>query len=169
MKSARSVIWLCGLAVIAVFLFRPLAFAADSPKRIVVDEMTEEERKSMIDQLLQEGDRLAEKKDYNQANATYESVFLIDPGYVEASKRIDRLKKIMMKEGVSETQLVTRIYDQEIDMRVKSYLYQAKEFMKENKWAQARFNLQKALLINPLHEETNKLYKQVNEKLKKAA
>jgi len=30
----------------------------------------------MIKQLLTEGDRLTERKDYNLANATYESVFL---------------------------------------------------------------------------------------------
>ena len=123
----------------------------------------------MIQELLAEGDRLTERKDYNLANATYESIFLIEPHHLETSKRIDRLKKIMVKEGVSETQLVTRVYDEEIDMRVRQYLTQAKNLMKQDKLAQARFNLQKLLLINPLHEEANKLYKKVNEQLERAA
>lgn len=142
---------------------------AEPPKRVVIDEMNPEQKKAMIKQLLEEGDQLMEKKDYNLANATYESIFLIDAGHVETSKRIDQLKKKMIKEGVSETQLVTDIYDEEIDIRVKSYLFQAKEQIKKQRWAQARFNLQKALLVNPLHQETNNLYKQVNEHLKQAA
>jgi len=84
-------------------------------------------------------------------------------------KRIDRLKKIMIKEGVSETQLVTRVYDAEIDIRVRQYLVQAKDLIQQGKLAQARFNLQKLLLINPLHEEANKLYKQVNQQSEPAA
>ena len=166
-KAARAKAWAFFFA--ACFFARPIMLIAEPPKKIVVDEMTDQEKKTMVEELLKEGDRLMEKKDYNLANATYESVFLIDSNRVEASKRIDQLKKKMVKEGVSETQLVTRIYDEEIDVRVKGYLVQAKVFMKQNKLAQARFNLQKALLINPLHGETNKLYKQVNEQLKRAA
>lgn len=146
-----------------------LSFAELTERRPVVEEMSKEEKKSMIKQLLAEGDRLVENKDYNSANATYESVFLVEPGNIGTSKRIDRLRKIMVKEGVSETQLVTRVYDQEIDIRVKRYLKQAKDFMKQGKLGQARFNLQKLLLIDPLHDEANKRYKEVNQKLEHAA
>ena len=145
------------------------SFAEFADKRPIVEEMSKEEKKTMTEQLLMEGDRLVEKKDYNLANATYESIFLVEPGHVETSKRIDRLKKIMVKEGVSETQLVTRVYDQEIDIRVKRYLKQAKDFVKRDKLGQARFNLQKLLLIDPLHEEANKIYKEVNQKLESSA
>ncbi len=146
-----------------------LTFADMNSERPVVEELSKEEKVSMMKQLLAEGDRLVERKDYNLANATYESIFLIEPGHIEASKRIDRLKKIMVKEGVSETQLVTRVYDQEIEIRVKRYLNQAKEMMKAGNLAHARFNLQKLLLINPLHEEANKLYKKLNRQLEHSA
>ena len=148
---------------------QPITFAENSVKRPIVEEMSPEEKTKMVNQLIDEGDRLTKQKDYNVANATYESIFLIDAGNVEASKRIDQLKKIMVKEGVSETQLVTQVYDVEIDIRVKNYLKQAKDLMKQGKLAQARFNLQKLLLINPLHAEANKLYEQVNKKLERAA
>ena len=69
-------------------------------KGLVIEEMSPNEKKSMIEELLKEGDKLAEQKEYNQANATYETIFLIQPGNIDASKRIDRLKKKMMKEGV---------------------------------------------------------------------
>lgn len=161
-KSKLGLFFVC---LYFLFFGYSLSFAEFAEKRPVVEEMSKEEKKTMTDQLLTEGDRLVENKDYNLANATYESVFLVEPGHIETSKRIDRLKKLMVKEGVSETQLVTRVYDQEIDIRAKRYLRQAKDFMKQSKLGQARFNLQKLLLINPLHEEANKLYKEVNQKL----
>ncbi len=157
------------LIVICGPSLHPLTFADMNSKRPVVEELSKEEKVSMMKQLLAEGDRLVERKDYNLANATYESIFLIKPGHIEASKRIDRLKKIMVQEGVSETQLVTRVYDQEIEIRVKQYLNQAKEMMKAGKLAQARFNLQKLLLIDPLHDEAGKLYKKLNQQLEHAA
>ena len=41
---------------------------------------------------------------------------------------------------------------------------QAKEFLADGKRNQARFTLQKLLLVNPLHQEANKLYKSLKEK-----
>ena len=118
----------------------------------------------MVKQLLAEGDQYASEKNYNLANATYESVFLIEPNNVEASQHIDRLKKHMQKEGHSETELVTRVYDEEIDERTRVYLKQAKELITEGKLSRARFTLQKLLLINPLHAEANKLYQDLKQK-----
>ena len=157
------------LSLIWGLSFNSHAFAEKPSKRPIVEELSKEEKETMIKQLLEEGDRFAQQKEYNLANASYESVFVIIPDHVEASKRIDQLKKVMMKEGVSETQLVTRIYDEEIEMRVKHYMTDAKEFMKRGKYAQARFNLQKLLLISPLDEEASKLYKEVNQRLDQAA
>lgn len=168
--SAQMKAWVfLMLLVVCGPSFHSLTFAEISMRRPVVEELSKEEKVSMAKQLLSEGDRLVERKDYNLANATYESVFLVEPGHVEASRRIDRLKKIMVKEGVSETQLVTRVYDQEIEIRVEQYLNQAKKLIKDEKLAQARFNLQKLLLINPLHEEAGKLYKKLTQQLERAA
>ena len=135
----------------------------------VAEELNPKEKQSMADQLLVEGDRYMEAKNYDLANATYESVFLLDPNHREASKRIDRLKKQMKKEGKSEAGLVTRVYDAEIDMRVRQYLKEAKESMANHKWGKARFTLQKLLLINPLNEEARKLYAEVNQKSERQA
>ena len=59
--------------------------------------------------------------------------------------------------------MVTRVYDSEIDIRVRTYLKQAKEFIADGKPGQARLALQKLLLINPLHEEAEKLYEKLNQ------
>ena len=142
---------------------RPLESNPPSSSTIK-DELTTEERKKMIDQLLVEGDQHLAAKNYNIANATYESIFLLEPNNTTASKRIDRLKKELLGEGRSETELITRVYDSEVEERVREYLERAKRLIAEQKWGQARFTLQKLLLLNPLHEEASKLYKEINQK-----
>jgi len=155
----------CFFGVFYVFCKEAVVLtAAPVPKVAAVEELSAEDKKSMVKQLLSEGDQYAEEKKYNLATATYESAFLLEPNHVETSQRIDRLKKRMFKEGKSETELVTRVYDQEIEERTRVYLKQAKEFLAEGKRAQARFALHKLLLINPLHNEANKLYKSLREK-----
>ena len=150
---------------ICCVLFRPVMLTATPGlKTTSTEELSAEDKKSMIKQLLEEGDQYAEGKNYNLANASYESVFLLEPNNVQASQRIDRLKKRMFKEGKSETDLVTRVYDQEIEERTRVYLKQAKEFIEQGKRAQAQFTLHKLLLINPLHHEANKLYKSLKER-----
>lgn len=141
-----------------------MLMAAPVPKAVAAEELSAEDKKSMVKQLILEGDQYADGKNYNLANATYESVFLLEPNNIEASQRIDRLKKRMFKEGKSETELVTRVYDQEIEERTRLYLKQAREFIAQGKRAQARFALHKLLLINPLHDEANKLYKNLRER-----
>ena len=130
----------------------------------ITEEMDGEEKKNLVEQLMMDGDRYLRGKNYNLANASYESVFLLDPNNVEASKRIDRLKRHMVKEGKSETELVARVYDSEIEIRVREYLEQAKRLLEGKKWSQARFTLQKLLLLNPLHEEARKLYESLEQK-----
>ncbi|MBI4372992.1 MAG: hypothetical protein HY585_04625 [Candidatus Omnitrophica bacterium] len=162
-------LFLCGgITGLLFFSISGPSHATDIPKSSTIsEELNLEEKQNVADQLLVEGDRLAEAKNYDLANATYESIFLLDPHHVAASKRIDRLKKQMKQEGRSETELVTRVYDAEIDMRVSQYLTEAKELMAAQKWGKARFTLQKLLLINPLNEEGRQLYAEVNQEFER--
>jgi tetratricopeptide (TPR) repeat protein len=162
--QAQAWIFLCLLAVI--FRMANLTAASTDPK--VTEELRASEKQSMIQELIAEGDRYLEEKNYNLANAAYESIFLLDPNHEGASERIDRLKKRMIKEGKSETDLVARVYDSEIDIRVRTYLERAKDHIKNGRISQARFALQKLLLINPLHEEAERLYQELNQKLQEA-
>ena len=162
-RKARAQTWAFLLpfffGIFYIFCETVMLTAAPAPKTVASEELNAENKKSMVKKLLVEGDQYAEGKNYNLANATYESVFLLEPNNVEASQRIDRLRKHMFKEGKSETELVTRVYDQEIEERTNIYLKQAKDFLAQGQRAQARFVLHKLLLINPLHSEANKLYK----------
>ena len=123
--------------------------------------MTAKEKQEVIEQLLIEGEQYTKEKRYNLANASLESIFLLDPHHVKASERLDELKKQMINEGKYETQLVGQVYDAEIDIRVQAYWKQAKQLLADGKRAQARFALQKLLLIQPLHEEARKLYEEL--------
>lgn len=135
--------------------------AAKAPSAVEREEMTVKEKQEVIEQLLIEGEQYTKEKRYNLANASFESIFLLDPHHVKASERLDELKKQMINEGKYETQLVGQVYDAEIDIRVQAYLRQAQQLFAEGKRAQARFVLQKLLLIQPLHEEARKLYEEL--------
>ena len=135
--------------------------AQPSQRQVVTEELNANERSDLVKGLLEEGDRYVEKKNYNLANAAYESVFLLEPNHGEASDRIDWLKKRMLREGRSEAELITRVYDAEIEARVKRYLEEAKQLVAEGRLAQARFTLEKLLLINPLNEEARNLYQEL--------
>ena len=156
--QAYAWIFLC-----AAFMINMISFAFAETHSKLTEELKPSEKQGMIKELIAEGDRYSTEKNYNLASAAYESVFLLDPTNQNASDRIDRLKKRMMKEGKSETDLVGRVYDSEIDIRVRTYLKQAKEFIADGKPGQARLALQKLLLINPLHEEAEKLYEKLNQ------
>ena len=161
----RARIFLLWIALGIIFAVGrvPMLTASPSERISANNDLSKEEKKSMMQQLFAEGDAHAQAKNYNLANAAYESIFLLDPNNVEASQRIDRLKKHMLKEGKSETDIVTHVYDEEIELRTRAYLEQAKQLLADGKRSQARFALQKLLLINPLHEEANKLYKNLKE------
>ena len=75
--------------------------------------------------------------------------------------RIDRIKKRMLKEGKTETEAVGRMYDSEVEARTHFYLVRARQLLVEEKTGQARLELQKLLLLNPLHEEGRKLYEEL--------
>jgi len=155
---------LCVWALIGIVMLpagQPVLRAAGFPSIAEREEMNAEEKQEVIEQLLAEGEQYMKEKRYNLASASFESVFLLAPHHVKASESLDRLKKQMIKEGKYETDLVGRVYDAEIDIRVQAYWKQAKQLLAEGRRAQARFALQKLLLIQPLHEEARKLYEEL--------
>ena len=164
-SKAQVKAWAFLLVALAIFSVFRVPILEAGTRVGVTEDLSADEKKAMIEQLFLEGDGYFEQKNYNLANASYESIFLLEPNNLEASKRIDRLKNHMLKEGRSETELVTRVYDSEIEERAHQYLERAKQLMAEQKWGQARFTLQKLILISPLHPEANKLYEELNKKL----
>ncbi len=152
----RSIFSLCTAALFLAGFSQAITGLEDRYK--VAEELTAAEKKEMIQDLIEEGDRHFGAKDYNRAAGAYESVFLLEPEHGGASGRIDQLKKRMLKEGKSETEVLGQVYDSEIEARTRFYLGRARELLGEGKTGQARLELEKLLLLNPLHEEGRKLY-----------
>ena len=130
----------------------------------LAEEYTDEEKIRYAQELLELGDQLFEQKNYEQALAAYEQVFLMDPENRRASAKIDILKKQMMKEGKDETGLVKEIYDEEAKERIRDYWIQARDYLKNQRYAQARFTLEKILLLDPLNQEAQDLYQKLKQK-----
>lgn len=127
----------------------------------LIEEMSKGEKHKLAQDLIKDADRYVEEKNYDQANAVYEQVFQLEPDNVTASQKIDALKKVMVKEGKTETGLLKSVYDDEADLRVKKYWDDVKRFTEERKPAQARFALQKILLIDPFNAEASKRYQEI--------
>ena len=151
--------------------FQGIADEAVSPqegsdgRNAFIEELSQEGKKDLIQNLLKEGDEYFLEKKYDQANEAYEEVFLVEPGGLEASRKIDRLKKQLIQEGKKETEVVSSVYNEEIRTKVKLYWAQVNQFMEQGKIAQARFAVQKILMLNPFDEKAIRLYQDLQAKL----
>ncbi len=167
LKKAHAFAWVflfscisvvCQQGVFANQEWQGSAAAGDSARTKLVEELTAAEKRELANELLEEGDAYMFQKNYEQANAVYEQVFLLEPNHRGASQRLDALKKIMIQEGKTEIGLLKSVYEDEIDLRVKKYWKDVERFTEEKRPAQARFALEKILLIDPFNEEANRKY-----------
>lgn len=124
----------------------------------LADEYTKEERQKHVSELLALGDQLFDEKNYTYALAAYEEVFLLDPDNPKASARIDRLKKQASRDGKDEIGIVRGVYEEQAKERVRKYWLEAREYLKEKKYGQARFAVEKILLLDPESKEAIALY-----------
>ncbi len=128
-----------------------------------IEELDGKERMEWIAELISRGDRYKELKNFDLANAMYERVFLLDAENLQASKRIDQLKKEMLEDGQLETGIVGGAYDAEIEARLKVYWREAQQLIRDRRWGRARFALEKLLMLDPLHEEASDWHKRLSE------
>lgn len=132
--------------------------------RKLASEYTKEERRKYAQELLDLGDELFEQKNYDYALSAYEQVFLFEPENQKASAKIDILRKQMKKEGKDETGILKGVYEEEAKERARTYWTQLQEYLKQEKYGQARLALEKILLLDPLNEQAQKLYEELKQK-----
>jgi len=135
---------------------------SSSSRTPLLEELSLEDRLAMIDSLLLEGDDHFKAKDYRRAYESYENIFLLAPDHVTASRRIDRMKKQMVKENKSDIGLVRNIYKEEANIRVDRYWSSVNQFVAEGRVAQARFTLEKILLLDPFNEKAVALHSELS-------
>jgi hypothetical protein len=162
--STRLGFFILGL-FISMTVFHNSLLQAKQPAEVrrAPEELSLQEKEERILKLLAEGDLYARFKNYNLANDTYEEIFLLDSNHVEASKRIDALKKRVLEEGGVETGIIGDVYDTEISTRVSSYWRQVQALIEKNQWGKVRFTLEKLLLLDPSHEKARELHAQLKQ------
>ena len=104
---------------------------------------------------------LLRQRQYDLALFAAEKVFVYEPNNREASFLIDDIKDEAIKNGKSESLFLSKMYQEEIGERVKKYRLEAEAFVNENKNDQARFTLQKILLLEPEDPEALKLMRKI--------
>ncbi len=158
---------------IALAILKPGVSLSASEEEAAVRKLSEEyttdEKTRYTAELLALGDQLFENKNYEYAMAAYEQVFFFDPENAKASAKIDLLKKQIAREGKDETGVVKAVYDEEAKERVREYWVQAQEYLKSEKYGQARFALEKILLLDPMNQEAGKIYEELKSKLDEAS
>ena len=138
----------------------PKAYAQEK----LIEDYSAEEKKQKVKELLTLGDELFDQKIYDQALEAYEEVFTLDPKNRKASAKIDLLKEQMMKEGKDEAGVVNAVYEEEENERTKKYWAETRDYLKEHRYGQARFSLEKILLLDPFNEEAKDLYEKLKAK-----
>nr|CAX68944.1 hypothetical protein JG2_0180 [uncultured bacterium] len=134
------------------------------PRSGFVEQLNEEERQELIKALLEEGDGYFDNKDYDRATQSYEQIFRIVPEHAEASEKLDRVKKQRMVEGKTDETFIEDVYGAEIDLRVRHYWKQVDAAMEKGKWGEARFALEKIILVDPANVKAIRLYEQIKKK-----
>ncbi|MBU9889594.1 MAG: hypothetical protein KTQ49_06975, partial [Candidatus Omnitrophica bacterium] len=77
------------------------------------------------------------------------------------SEQIDRIKTAALKEGKAETLFIHKMYEEEIADRLRSYRGQAEDLVTRGQFGQARFTVEKVLLLEPEDPQALALYQKI--------
>lgn len=148
----------------ARILDKEIARHKDLIERKTVEELNGEEVQAEIKTWLERSRSLLETQQYDLALFAAEKVFMYDSINIQASELIDDIKEEAIKEGKAESLFVHKMYQEEIVGRVTGYREKAESLVKEGKYGQAKFVIQKILLLEPEDPQALALHKKVLEK-----
>lgn len=129
-----------------------------------VEEMGGGEKDAQVKTWLERSQALFARKQYDLALLAAEKVFIYDEDSRDASELIDKIKGQALKEGKADTLFLNKMYEQEISDRLGHYRNQAEGLVESGHYGQARFALEKILLLEPDDPQALKLYRTVLEK-----
>ena len=107
---------------------------------------------------------LLHQNQYDLALFAAEKVFIYDANNHEASLLIDDIKDEAVKNGKAESLFLSKMYKEEIRERVKNYRGEAEDMSHDGKSEQAKFTLQKILLLEPEDPEALHLFRDLQKK-----
>ena len=133
-----------------------------------IEEFTDDEKSTEIETWLERSRFLFEVGRYDQALSAAEKVFLFDSQNGEASRLMDEIRSKAIQEGRHSALIHSELVQTEIKDRVERYQTQANEAFSEGRLGEARFAVDKLLLIDPENESGLLLRDRLREKLKQA-
>ena len=128
------------------------------------DEKSDDVNRVEIKNWIDRSKTLLHQKQYDLALFAAEKVFIYDANNHEASLLIDDIKEEAVKDGKAESLFLSKMYKEEIGERVKNYRSEARDMINENKSEQAKFTLQKILMLEPEDPEALKLFRDLQQK-----
>ena len=126
--------------------------------------VSEESNKTEVKNWIDRSKSLLHQNQYDLALFAAEKVFVYDANNREASLLIDDIKDKAVKNGKADTLFLSKMYKEEVGERVKNYRSEAKQLLSEDKNEQAKFNLQKILLLEPEDPEALRLFSDLQKK-----
>lgn len=130
---------------------------------MAVEEMDSDDRSSEIKTWLERSNALLARKEYDLALFAAEKVFIFDAENRQASELIDRIKERAIKEGKADVLFLGKMYKEEIAERLSLYRDRARELARDGHFGQARFTVEKILLLEPEDPQALSLYQNVLE------
>ncbi len=134
-----------------------------------LSEITGREKQDAIQTLNERAEEYLRNGKFAEASETAQEVFQYEPGNARASKLIDKITDAQGKEAEREGGLLREMYRDEMTGRMDTYRREARRAIDEKRYGQARFALEKMLLLEPNDPEANRLYSSVLNQLEKKA
>ncbi|HQB94823.1 MAG TPA: hypothetical protein PK997_06390, partial [Candidatus Omnitrophota bacterium] len=127
------------------------------------EDMDDDEKGAEVKTWLERSRALLARKEYDLALFAAEKVFAYDAENRQASEMIDSIKEQAIKDGKADMLFLNKMYEEEISDRLKRYRDQAQALAAGGYLGQARFTIEKILLLEPEDPKALKLYQDILE------
>ena len=114
--------------------------------------------KDDVQTLLERAEAYFQAGRYSEASESAQKVFQLDPDNGQASRLMDRIAKKMLDHDNTERAAIKQVAREEVTERIEQYRDRAKAAIEKKHWGEARFALQKVLILSPSDPEALRLY-----------
>ncbi|OQA57210.1 MAG: hypothetical protein BWY42_00656 [Candidatus Omnitrophica bacterium ADurb.Bin277] len=128
---------------------------------LAAEEMNRDERSAQAKTWIERSKALLERGEYDLALFAAEKVFIYESDNSQASDVIDQIKERAIKEGKADMLFLNKIYEEEISDRLDRYRGEAQDFARQGHYGQARFSVEKILLLEPEDPQALKIHQSI--------
>lgn len=98
-----------------------------------------------------------ELEQYEEARQAAGEVFRLDPQNVQASRLMDKINLTARERGGEDQAFLDRLYQEEMEARMRRYAQEAELGIREKRWGAAEFAIEKLLLLDPQNADGHRL------------